>query len=127
MEYKIFHGPNAVHFVECDPNSSAVTVSGQPNQESFTDEGESIARVLELNTSFFPDWNRDSYYLTGDRVKFGSCIFRALQENEARDFELPNLELDPDAEIPTPMNRQAHWLMVCNPEFEQMTNEEESY
>ena len=115
MEYKIFHGPNAVHFVERDPNSTSVTVSGQPNQETFTDEGESIARVLELDENFFPTWDRESIYTIGQRT----CIFRALQETDSRDFELPDLEFDPDAEIPTPMNRQARWLMVCNPEFEE--------
>ena len=127
MEYKIFHGPQAMHFIECDPNSTSVTESGQPNQETFTDEDESVARVLELDEDFFPAWDREKSYEIGDRVKFGTCIFRALQENDARSFELPDLEFDPDAEIPTPMNRQARWLMVCDPEFEEDPNEEESY
>ena len=119
MEYKIFHGPEAVHFIECDPNSTSVTESGQPNQETFTDETESIARVLELDEDFFPKWDREQTYMIGDRVKFGTCIFRALQENDARSFELPNeFDLD-DQEIPTPMNRQASWMMVCDPEFEE--------
>ena len=125
MEYKIFHGPNTVHFIECAPGSAVE--SGQPYQETFDNEAASIARVLQLDENFFPAWNRDDYYLPGIRVKFGSCIFRSLQENEARDFELPDLELDPDAEIATPENRQARWKMVCNPEFEELTNEEESY
>ncbi len=121
MEYKIFHGPEAVHFVECDPNSTSVTESGQPNQENFTDEGESVARVLELDEAFFPAWDREETYQTGERVEFLGSIYRALQENDFRSFELPDLELDPDAEIPTPMNRQARWLMVCDPEFEEIT------
>ena len=48
-------------------------------------------------------------------MKFGNRIFRALQENDASDFELPDLKLDPDAEIPTPTNRQARWQIVCDP------------
>ena len=124
MEYKIFHGPEAVHFVECDPNSTSVTESGQPNQEAFTDEDESVARVLELDENFFPDWDREEPYQIGDRVKFGTCIFRALQDNDFDDFQLPEeFDLD-DQEIPTPMNRQARWMMVCDPEFEEIDNVE---
>ena len=127
MEYKIFHGPNTVHFVECDPNSSSVTESGQPNEEVFTDEGESIARVIELDEDFFPVWDRDSSYNIGARVKFGTCIFRALQTNSFTDFQIPDIDSDSYGEIPTPMNRQARWLMVCDPEFEAEQTQSSSY
>jgi hypothetical protein len=116
MTYKIFSGPGVVHFVEGD----ATVVSGQPNQEEFTDESESIDRVLELDEDFFPDWDREETYEIGDRVKFGTCIFRALQENDARAFELPDLVLNPDAEVATPRNSQARWLEVYDPRAEEL-------
>lgn len=112
--FRIFHGPNAIHFI----TDQCAVESGQPNQESFSDEGEAVARVLELDSTYFPEWDRDGFYPIGSLVKFGTCIFRALQENDASDFTLPNLDLEPNAEIATPMNRQARWQMVCNPEFE---------
>ena len=115
MTYKIFSGPGVVHFVEGD----ATVVSGQPNQEEFTDEGESIDRVLELDENFFPAWNREENYMVGDRVKFGKAVYRALQENDAREFELPDLELNPDAEVATPSNRQARWVEVYDPNYEE--------
>ena len=115
MTYKIFSGPGVVHFIEGD----ATVVSGQPTQEEFTDESESVARVLELDENFFPEWDREAFYNEGERVKFGERVYRALQENDARSFELPSeFDLD-DQEIPTPMNRQARWMMVCDPEFEE--------
>ena len=116
MTYKIFSGPGVVHFIEGD---SAV-VSGQPTQEEFTDESESVARVLELDEDFFPAWNREQTYMIGDRVKFGESVFRALQENDARDFELPDLLLNPDAEVATPRNHQARWMEVYEPPVEEM-------
>jgi hypothetical protein len=111
MTYKIFSGPGVVHFIEGD----ATVVSGQPNQEEFTDETESVARVLELDENFFPDWDREETYQIGDRVKFGEFVYRALQQNDARSFELPDLLLKPDAEVATPTNRQARWLEVYEP------------
>jgi hypothetical protein len=111
MTYKVFSGPGVVHFVEGDSN----VVSGQPNQEEFTDETESVARVLELDEDFFPTWNREDIYMIGQRVKFGDRVYRALQQNDARGFELTDLELEPDAEIATPLNRQARWLEVYEP------------
>lgn len=125
MEYKIFYGDSAHHFVSCAPGTSVA--SGQPNQETYSDEGQAIARVLELKSDFFPTWDREQLYVIGDRVKFGNCIFRALQDNDFSQFMIPDTEFDADTEIPTPMNRQARWQMVCNPEFEQLTDEEESY
>ena len=118
MTYRIFSGPGVVHFIEGD----ATVVSGQPNQEEFTDEGASIDRVLELDEDFFPDWNREGTYMKGDRVKFLGNVYRALQENDIRDFELPDLLLNPDAEIATPANRQASWVEVYDKNYE-----EESY
>ena len=115
MTYKVFSGPGVVHFVEGD----ATVVSGQPNQEEFTDESESVARVLELDENFFPDWDREETYEIGDRVKFGDYVYRALQENDARSFELPDLELNPDAEVATPSNRQARWAEVYDPYYEE--------
>ena len=114
MTYKIFSGPGVVHFIEGD----STVVSGQPNQEEFTDETESVARVLELDEDFFPDWDRDNFYNIGNRVKFGERVYRALQENDARAFELPDLLLNPDAEVATPANRQARWLEVYEPPIE---------
>ena len=116
MTYKIFSGPGVVHFIEGD----ATVESGQPNQEEFTDETESINRVLELDENFFPKWNREETYQIGDRVKFGDYVYRALQENDAREFELPDLELNPDAEVATPANRQARWVEVYEPNFEEL-------
>ena len=116
MTYKIFSGPGVVHFIEGD----ATVVSGQPTQEEFTDESESVARVLELDENFFPAWDREQFYQTGERVKFGKRVYRALQENDARSFELPN-EFDLDGqEIPTPMNRQARWMEVYEPPVEEL-------
>ena len=116
MTYKIFSGPGVVHFIEGD----ATVVSGQPTQEEFTDESESVARVLELDEDFFPKWDREQTYMIGDRVKFGESVYRALQENDARSFELPN-EFDLDGqEIPTPMNRTARWVEVCDPRTEEL-------
>ena len=118
MTYKVFSGPGVVHFVEGD----ATVVSGQPNQEEFTDEGESVARVLELDENFFPAWDREETYEIGDRVKFGKAVYRALQENDARSFQLPDLELNPDAEVATPSNRQARWVEVFDPNYEEESN-----
>ena len=99
--------------------------SGKANQEVCADEGKAIARVLELDQDYFPAWNREDQYFTGDRVKFGTCVFRALKQNDPSDFELPDLESDPDAEIPTPMNRQARWEMVCGPSDQDLEDETE--
>ena len=118
MTYRIFSGPGVVHFIEGD----ATVVSGQPNQEEFTDEGASIDRVLELDEGFFPVWDREENYLIGDRVKFGDFVYRALQENDARDFELPDLFLNPEAEVATPKNRQARWVEVYDKNYEEESN-----
>lgn len=115
MTYKIFHGPGVVHFIEGD----STVVSGQPNQEQFTVEREAIDRILELNEDFFPTWNRDEIYGIGDRVKFGDYIYRATQVNDARDFELPDQLLNPDAEVATPANRKARWVEVYNLNYEE--------
>ena len=123
MTYRIFSGPGVVHFIEGD----ATVESGQPSQEEFTDEGASIDRVLELDENFFPDWDRDTNYMIGDRVKFGGYVYRALQENDARGFELPDLLLNPGAEVATPSNRQANWMQVYDPNYDEDFNEEESY
>ena len=114
MKYKIFHGPGVVHFIEGD----STVVSGQPNQEEFTDESEAIARVVELDEDFFPAWDRESFYNIGDRVKFGEYVFRALQENDASDFEIPDVD---DSEIPTPRNRSARWVEVYDPNYEEQS------
>ena len=115
MTYRIFSGPGVVHFIEGD----ATVVSGQPNQEEFTDEGASIDRVLELDKDFFPAWDREQTYMIGDRVKFGEFVYRALQENDVRDFELPDLKVSPDAEVATPTNRQARWVQVYTPHYDE--------
>ena len=120
MTFKIFHGPGVVHFVEGD---SAVA-SGQPNKETFDDEATAVARVLEIDETFFPKWDREGIYMVGDRVRFGRSIFRALQDNLASDFELPDLDLDPGAETPTPANRQARWAEVYDPMNVAMEGEE---
>ena len=118
MTYKVFSGPGVVHFVEGD----ATVVSGQPNQETFTDEGASIDRVLELDEDFFPKWDREETYNIGDRVKFLGNIYRALQQNDPRDFELPDLLLTPEAEVATPANRQARWVEVYDKNYEEESN-----
>jgi len=92
MTYKIFHGPGVVHFFE--KNSTAV--SGQPNQEEFENETDAVSRVLELDADFYPQWGKEETYRAGNRVKFGNCIYRALQEDNA-------------------------WQMVYNPEFEEFS------
>ena len=120
MTFKIFHGPGVVHFIESD---SAVA-SGQPNHETFDDETSAVARVLELDQSFFPSWDREESYMPGDRVRFGRSIYRALQENDFRSFELPDLDLDPDAETPSPVNRQARWAEVYQPMDAALEDEE---
>jgi len=119
MTYKIFHGPDVVHFIEGD----STVVSGQPNQEEFTDETEAVGRVVELDATFFPKWDREETYMEGDRVMFGDSVYRALQENDARDFELPDLEFNPDAEVATPKNRQARWAEVYDPDAEDLVVE----
>ena len=120
MTYKIFHGPGVVHFIEGD----STVVSGQPNQETFESEANAIYRILELNDDFFPQWDRNALYMEGQRVKFGNRVYRALQENQTGDFQLPDLTLNAAAEIPTPRNRKARWAEVYEPPFE--LNEEES-
>ena len=115
MQYHVCYGPDTVHFVETTGSVS----SGQPNQKTFTDETEAIACLLDLKPDFFKEWDREQVYIKGQRVKFGRCIFRALQETNIReDFAVPDLNVFPTAEIPTPMNRSAHWVMVCSPEAE---------
>jgi len=125
MKYHICYGLNSLHFVEVDDGVSIAT--GQTYNKDYTDEEEAIACVLEQDENYFPDWDREKFYSEGNRVKFGTCIYRALQDNDVGSFELPNLDLEPGAEIPTPKNRQARWAMVCDPEFEENFNEEESY
>ena len=120
MTFKIFHGPGAVHFIKSD---SAVA-SGQPNQETFDDETSAVARVLELDRSFFPRWDREAFYMPGDRVRFGRAIYRALQQNEARSFELPDLRLNPNAEVSSPANRQASWAQVYDLKDKNLEDEE---
>ena len=112
MKYKIFHGPGVVHFIEGD----STVVSGQPNQEEFTDESKAIARVVELDEDFFPKWDREETYEIGDLVMFGESVFRALQENDASDFEIPDVD---GSEIPTPRNRSARWVEVYDPNYEE--------
>ena len=111
--FYVMHGNDTVHFL----HTNATVESGQPNQEIFDNESEAIAKVLELDKDYFPEWDRTKLYTAGDRIKFGNCIYRALQDNESKDFTVPSIHaLDP--EVPTPMNRQARWQMVCSPEFE---------
>ena len=114
MTYKIFHGPGVVHFFE----KNSTVVSGQPNQEEFENETDAVSRVLELDEDFYPRWDRGETYETGDRVAFLGSIYRALEESDSKAFELPDLELDPDALIPTPANNPKLWLRVYRPESE---------
>jgi len=109
-----------VAFGELTPGSRHA--SGKANQEVCAEEGKAIDRVLELDEDFFPDWDREETYQVGERVKFGEFVFRALQENNPDDFLLPDLELDPEAEVATPKNRSARWVEVYDPNYE-----EESY
>ena len=100
MTFQIFHGPGVVHFAEGD---SAVA-SGQPNRETFDDETSAVARVLELDRSFFPKWDREATYLAGDRVRLGRSIYRALQETDASEVE----ETDPSSQ-------KSAWTEVYTP------------
>lgn len=118
MTFQIFHGPGVVHFYEGD----AAVASGQPNHETFADESSAVARVVELDRSFFPRWDREATYMAGDRVRFGRSIYRALHETDPRSFELPELEgamsrlgIKATAEAPTPKNREAVWVEVYDP------------
>lgn len=122
MKYKIFHnGGTRIHFIE---EQEGVTIkSGQPFCEEFEIEGEAVARLLELRETYFPEWDREDSYEVGDRVKFGDYVYRALQENDFRTFQLPDLEFNPNAEVATPRNRQARWVEV----YDQTDYEEESY
>ena len=108
MTYKIFYGPGVLHFFE----KNSTVVSGQPNREEFEDETEAVSRVLELDKNFFPQWDREEAYEVGDRVNFLRTIYRALKESDSRAFELPALELDPDALVPTPANSPELWVEI---------------
>jgi len=44
--YYVCHGPDVVHFVESDGESTVT--SGQPNIEQFDTEEEALARAIEL-------------------------------------------------------------------------------
>ena len=104
MTYKIFHGPDVIHFNEGD----STVVSGQPNQETFTDENKAIGRLLELDPSFFPVWDEETPYMEGDRVMFEDSVYRALQDTEAA----------------VAFNRTAQWAEVYDPD--ELNEEEES-
>jgi len=49
----VCHGPDVVHFVESDGESTVT--SGQPNIEQFTDEDTAKARAIELGYVFEED------------------------------------------------------------------------
>lgn len=117
MVYKIFHGPSAVHFYEGDPSS---VESGQPNQETFADESAAISRLLELDANFIPDWSRGEFYDVGDRVKFGSSVYRSLQQNSAGQFAPPPDGLDLAALTPTPANTPERWALAYDPNLEDL-------
>ena len=85
MTYKIFHGNDAVHFI----STEAAVESGLPNQETFDDESSAFARVLELKPDYFPEWDREQFYYIDDLVQFQGSIYRALQANDASDYQLP--------------------------------------
>lgn len=94
--------------------------SGQPFCDEYDLEDEAVARLLELRETYFPEWDREESYEIGDRVKFGESVYRALQDNDARAFELPDLESNPDTEVATPANRQARWMEVYDPREEEL-------
>lgn len=112
MTFKIFHGPDAIHFVE--GNSTAA--SGQPNEETFENESAAINRLLELQEDFFPDWSRDENYMEGARVKIGNDVFRALKDSDPGDFQVPILRLNSAAEDPSPASSPLRWKKVYDPE-----------
>ena len=111
--YYVNHQDGCISFGQFKPGT--VHVSGKEYQEDFDNEHDAIARVLELNKAFFPVWDREQYYKNGDRVLFANRIYRALQDIDSNTFELPDLVIDPDAEVPTPMNRKALWAEVYDP------------
>ena len=48
--YYVCHGPNAVHYIEVEEGTAFN--SGQPNNESFTDEATARTRAEELGYVF---------------------------------------------------------------------------
>ena len=87
MVYKIFTVPVLSIFYEGD---SLSVESGQPNQETFADESEAISRLLELDANSIPDWDRGEIYDVGDRVKYGSSVYRSLQQNSVGSLRAPS-------------------------------------
>jgi hypothetical protein len=116
--YYVFHDENNLHFVE----SKATVESGLANKEVFDGESAAVARVLEMDKNYFPKWNRNEPYYTGDRVKFAGRIFRALKDTNPTDFQLADItrvELGlVSAEAPSPMNRTAKWAEIYDYEQE---------
>ena len=115
MEYRIYYGPNAVHFVE----GSATITSNQPNEEVFDNESDAIYRLLELDETYFPFWTLDEQYYTGERVRYGNYIFRALKDSCHAGYIVSPDEPFP---VPTPSTRHAEWHKIAKP----INNEEES-
>jgi hypothetical protein len=117
MTFQIFHGPGVVHFAEGD----FAVASGQPNRETFDDETSAVARVLELDRSFFPKWDREATYMAGDRVRLGRSIYRALQETDARSFEreleqaLARQGIHSEVEETDPSSQKSVWTLVYTP------------
>lgn len=119
-DYYVHHQDGVVAFGQY-PEDGYVE-SGKANKERFERESDAIARVLELKEDYFDEWDREAEYMVNHYAKFNGNVYRSLVENDARDFELPDQLLNPDAEVATPANRQARWAQVYDPNYE-----EESY
>lgn len=104
MTFKIFHGPGVIHFRDRD----SLVESGQPNQEFYDKEEEAIARLLELNPSFFPAWDSDEPYMPGQRVMVSGGVYRCLQGTRVGDSSPPD-------------QNAADWLLVYAPEPENLS------
>ena len=120
-EYYVNHEDGKVSFGKTKPG--VVHVSGKENQETFVSESDAIKRVLEIDADYFPTWERRNMYQAGAIVKLGDSIYRALTDIDMKDYMLPDMRNGDEVEVATPINRQARWAEVYDPNE---LNEEES-
>ena len=114
--YYITQSDSGVAFGEIKPEQSVVSIH---STEIIEDETEAVAKVLELDNEYFPKWDRETLYTVGDRVMFGSRVYRSL------DNDTPSV-VKKDEDEPTPMNRPQRWEEIYEPEPEELY-EEKSY
>ena len=75
-KYHVCWGPDAVAFVEVPDGSAFQT--GQPNDESFTDQDEAALRAWELDFKGFKTFNLNSEFEAGCYVKYSEDLYKAL-------------------------------------------------